>query len=101
MAISKKGMRPISVNNEKYHWKFTGKIFVSPDMGSNDLLIIDFGWYDFFDYVGSQIDKRPPDFEPKIATPRFVAKSIKYARNTGWKKGKLEVQYRNGIYSIK
>lgn len=100
MAISKKGMRPITVKGKKFHWKFTGKVFVSPDENSNSLLIIDFGWYDLFDHLGSK-EGMPPDFEPAAATPKFVAESIEYALNTGWKDGKMEVEYKKNVYAIK
>jgi hypothetical protein len=100
MAISKKGMRPISVSEKRYHWKFTGKIFVSSDENSKGLLIVDFGWYDVFDYLGTK-KEMPPDFEPKVATPKFVAESIKFAITIGWKDNKIELVYNKGVYSIK
>jgi len=99
MAISKKGMRPISVDKKKYLWKFTGKVFVSSVDNSNSLLIIDFGWYDIFDYLGSK-EKMPPDFEPSAATPKFVSESIKYAVKMGWNDKKMELKYINNEFSL-
>mgnify|MGYP000342000485 CR=1 FL=1 len=100
MAVSKKGQRRIVVDNISYHWKFTGKVFVSLDENTNALLIIDFGWYDWIDYLGN-VPNKPPDFEPQIATPKFVAASIKFAVNNGWDQGKLEIEYKNRIYRVK
>ncbi len=99
MAISKKGMRPISVNDIKYHWKFTGKVFVTPDEETGALLIIDFGWYDIFDYMGDS-ENCPPDFEPAVATPKFVATSIEFATENGWSNGKMEIKYRERKYFV-
>jgi len=98
MTLSKKGLRTIVVENRKFYWKFTGKIFVSPDEDTNSLLIIDFGWYDIWDYAGSA--NKPPDFEPQIATPKFVAASIAAALKLGWTTGKMVVLYRNGEYTL-
>lgn len=100
MAISKKGLRSIVVNGEIFFWKFNKKVFVTSNNPDNSLLIIDFGWYDVWDYANSA-DQRPPDFEPKIATPKFVSSSVLYALNNGWQKGTLEIKYREGNYFLK
>ena len=66
----------------------------------NSLLIVDFGWYDIWLYVNDS-DNKPPDFEPKSITPKFVKGSIFFALNIGWKGGKMELIFKNGIYTKK
>ena len=100
MAISKKGLRKITVNGQKFYWKFNEKIIVRSDEFKNSLLIIDFGWYDVWLYVNDK-ENRPPDFEPKIVTPQFVSESISFALAENWKEYKMEIEFTNGLYKKK
>lgn len=100
MAISKKGLRNIMVNGQKFYWKFNEKVIVSSDEFKNSLLIIDFGWYDVWLYVNDK-ENRPPDFEPKSVTPRFVSESIFFALAEDWKEGKMKIEFTNGRYKKK
>lgn len=100
MAISKKGLRKIVVDDREFYWKFNEKVFVVAEQHKNSLLIIDFGWYDVWLYVNDK-ENRPPDFEPQNVTPKFVKESILYALHHGWCKESLELKYRNGTYKIK
>ena len=100
MAISKKCLRKIAVDNRKFYWKFNEKVFVISDETKNSLLIVDFGWYDVWLYTNDR-GNRPPDFEPKRVTPKFVSESITYALNQGWDDGKMEIEFRNGDYKRK
>ncbi len=100
MAISKKGLRKIAVDNQEFYWKFNEKIFVISDETKNSLLIVDFGWYDVWLYANDK-ENRPPDFEPKSVTPKFVSESITYALNQGWDDEKMEIEFRNGNYKKK
>ena len=95
MAISKKGLRKIIVDNREFYWQFNGKIFVTSEEIKNCLLTVDFGWYDVWLYVNDQ-ENQPPDFEPQIVTPKFVSESILYALNHGWEEGKALLLFRNG-----
>ena len=70
------------------------------DETKNSLLIVDFGWYDVWVYSNDR-ENRPPDFEPKSVTPKFVSESIIYALNQGWGDGKMEIEFRNGDYKKK
>ena len=97
MAISKKGFRKIIVTGSEFYWKFKGKVFVTTDTIENNLLIIDFGWYDVWWFVNDK-ENEPPDFEPKIVTPKFVSESILFALREGWKEGELEIKFENGSY---
>ncbi len=99
MAISKKGLRSISVNEQEFYWKFNEKIIVSSSAFKNSLLIIDFGWYDEWLYVNDK-ENKPPDFEPKSVTPHFVSESISFALAQGWTEGKMEITCKNGNYQI-
>ena len=100
MAISKKGLRKILINEQEFFWKFNEKIFVTSDETENSILIVDFGWYDVWLYVNDPQNK-PPDFEPKSVTPKFVNDSISFALNQGWKEGKMELEFRNGNFKKK
>lgn len=98
MAFSKKGLRGIIVEKQKFYWKFNEKIIIISDQ--KHLLIVDFGWFDKWLFVNSKNNK-PPEFEPKSVTPEFIKKSILFAINKGWEKGKMEIEYRKGIFNIK
>ena len=100
MAISKKGLRKIIVDNREFYWKFNEKIFVTSEEINNCLLIVDFGWYDVWLYVNDK-ENRPPDFEPKSVTSKFVSESITYALTQGWNDGKMEIEFRNRDYKRK
>lgn len=100
MAISKKGLRKIIVDNQEFYWKFNEKVFVFSEEAKNRLLIVDFGWYDVWLYLNNQGD-RPPDFAPKNVTPKFISESITYALAQGWEDGKMEIEFRNGAYKKK
>ena len=100
MAISKKGFRKIIVDERLFYWKFNKKIFVISNKNRNSLLIIDFGWYDVWLYVNDQ-ENKPPDFEPRKVTPKFVSKSISFALKSGWEEGKIEIEFKAGLYRTK
>lgn len=100
MAIPKKGLRKIVVDNREFYWKFNEKIFVTSDEANNSLLIVDFGWYDVWLYANDK-ENSPPDFEPKSVTPQFVSESITYALIQGWDDQKMEIEFRNGHYKKK
>ncbi|SNR14476.1 hypothetical protein [Tenacibaculum jejuense] len=100
MAISKKGFRKIIVENRLYYWKFCGYILVAPDKAkSENILKIDFGFYDPWNYINTN-ENIPPDFNPKIVTPKFVSESIKFALDKGWTEGKFNLKYSNNKYFI-
>ncbi|WP_338767056.1 hypothetical protein WAF17_05050 [Bernardetia sp. ABR2-2B] len=99
MAISKKGLRTITVNNNKYYWKFNEKVFIIPNENQNSLLVIDFGWYDIFLFMNDK-ENRPPKFYPKAITPKFVQESILFALENEWSEGTMKVEYREGKYSL-
>ncbi len=100
MAISKKGLRNLVVNGQKFYWKFNEKVIVNSDEFKNGILIIDFGWYDVWLFVNDK-ENEPADFEPKSVTPKFVSKSISFALVEGWKDGKMEIEFTNGQYKKK
>ncbi len=97
MAIAKKGFRKIEVEGEKYAWKFNGKVFVAKERNNRSTLIIDFGWFDGWLFANDR-ENRPPDFYPRVATPKFVSESIQFAIEQGWGGGNMEIEFRNGEY---
>lgn len=100
----KRGFRAITVNNELFNWCFQGIIDIRPNNNKNNQLLIDFGYYDGFDYVNEPKENRPPPFEPKIVTPKFVSQSIENALKLGWdielNTGRTVVEYRNKEYTL-
>ena len=99
MAISKKGLRKIVVDDQEFYWKFNDKIYVVSETNKNQLLIVDFGWFDIWLYVNDK-ENRPPDYEPRIVTPSFVAESILFALKKGWQNDKMELKFRDEKYEI-
>ncbi|XOV66019.1 MAG: hypothetical protein ACFHU9_10320 [Fluviicola sp.] len=97
MAISKKGLRKIVVENREFYWQFNEKVFVFSEEKKNSVLVIDFGWYDVWLYANDSTNK-PPDFEPKVVTPDFVRSSILFALSHDWIDGKMQIEYRNGTF---
>ncbi|WP_375560891.1 hypothetical protein ACE193_24875 [Bernardetia sp. OM2101] len=99
MAISKKGLRTIIVNNKKYYWKFNEKVFITSEENNNCLLIIDFGWYDIWLFI-HDIKNMPPNFYPQAITPKFIKESILFALENDWKKGTMKLNYKDKKYSL-
>lgn len=100
MAFSKKGLRSIIVNEKKFYWKFNGKVIVNFDENKSGLLIIDFGWFDEWLFINDK-SRRPPDFEPKTVTPKFVSESILFAISEGWEEGEMQLEFKNQVYKKK
>lgn len=100
MGISKKGLRKIVVDQQEFYWKFSKKLIVTSNEIKNCLLTVDFGWYDVWLYANDKGNK-PPDFEPKNVTPKFVSESISYALSKGWSEGDMQIVYKDGDYKIK
>lgn len=100
MEIAKRGLRKIVVEGQTFFWKFTEKIFVFPEDDKNSLLILDFGWFDVWDYVNDQ-ENRPPNFEPRTVSSGFVAQSIRYGISKGWPSGQVEVDFKDEAYTLK
>lgn len=99
MAISKKGLRKIAVGEEVYHWKFVSNVMIFSDKSRNGILTVDFGYFDVWDYVNDQ-ENRPPDFEPKVITPKFVKESILFAINNGWNGDKMNIEFKDSTYKV-
>ena len=79
----KRGFRAIKVDDECYSWRFSGEVDIrfnnSPKQSA---LRVNFGWYDGWIHVNDE--KRPPDFEPRVVTPKFVEQAIRFAVKNGW-----------------
>ena len=99
MAISKKGFRNIVVEGKTYAWKFKEKILILNEEQEGSLLVVDIGWYDPWFYA-NDLKNKPPDFEPKTVTPKFVAACIAYALKQGWEKTDMRITYREGNFSL-
>jgi len=99
----KRGFRAITINDKLFNWCFQGIIDVRPDNQKNNQLLIDFGYYDVWDYV-NDLENRPPPFEPNIVTPKFVSQSIEKALKLGWapelKTGRTILEYKNKKYTL-
>ena len=100
----KHGFRKIFVDGKTYNWCFGGIIDVRlSSCPKGQALEIDFGWYDIWLYVNDPV--KPPEFEPKIVTPKFVERGIKFANQCNWepdnKTGVFGIFYRKGEFSTK
>lgn len=54
---------------------------------------MNFGWTDVWLYINDK-EKKYHDFELKVVTPKFVADSIYFAIDLGWKGGKKDYTYK-------
>ena len=99
MAISKKGLRKIVVDENTYYWKFNELVYVFNESDPNNFLSIDFGWYDEWLYVNDK-ENAPPDYHPKTVTPGFVAGAIRFALNVGRDERKMKLSYREGAFGV-
>ncbi|WP_103070125.1 hypothetical protein [Aquimarina sediminis] len=99
----KRGFRPIKVENIEFNWRFQGTIDVRPNCCKNNILTIDFGWYDVWEFVNDK-ENEPPEFEPKIVTPQFVSNAIKFALINGWdierSNSKFKIGYKDEDYKV-
>ena len=100
MAISKKGLRKITVDGQEYYWKFRGVVKVYREQGTFAQLSVDFGWFDKWLYIGDPPNEHPPDFSPETITPKFVAEAIRYARGRGWTEGQMGLDFKDGSFSL-
>jgi hypothetical protein len=100
----KRGFRPITVDNQKFQWRFDGLVDVRPEGRKNNRLLVDFGWYDKLLFVNGRKNE-PPGFEPEVVTPEFVRQSISFALANGWdaalEQGNFEIEYKNEVYRCK
>jgi len=99
----KRGFRLIKVKSIDFSWRFSGFIDVRPGNNKGNVLTIDFGWYDVWEFVNDK-ENEPPEFEPQIVTPKFVNASIKFALNNGWniehENLQFRVIYKDKIYTV-
>ena len=100
MATSKKGWRTIIVNEQKFYWKFNGKVIVQSDGIKNGLLIVDVEWQDVWLSLKDK-DNELNDCKPKVITPKFVSDSISFALGVGWNNGKIKLEFKKGKYKSK
>lgn len=96
-SVLLKGFRKIRMDDSVYFWKFNEKIIVVNQSIKNSYLTVDIGWFDEALYLNDP-ENRPPAFDIKKVTPKFVAKCIKYALSKGWNEGKMEIKYHNGEF---
>jgi len=99
VAIAKKGLRKIIVEDETYYWKFAGTVFVFRDEGKFSQLSVDLGWTDIWLSFGVPKSASMQN-QMKSVTPKFVAGAISYARNHGWNEGSMKLEYKNKYFSL-
>lgn len=99
----KKGFRKIIIGNTAYNWRFSDSIEIRPEQNQSNKLEIDFGYFDPWLYVNDP-ENKPEKFEPKVATPGFIKKSIENAIRLGWtiedKNKLMRLKYSNGIFEV-
>ncbi len=93
----KRGFRSLIIDESQFNWRFIGVIDVRPKANKNNMLIVDFGWYDVWLYVNDK--EKPPDWEPNVVTPQFVREAILAGIRLGWNpdnlSGTFNLKYRN------
>ena len=90
LPTKKRGFRTIKVDDELYNWRFAGVVDIRfGDNPKQSVLKVDFGWYDIWLFVNDE--KRPPDFEPKAVTSKFVEQAIRFALKNGWRREQISV----------
>lgn len=102
MAVAKKGLRKIVVQDQTFYWKFNEKIIIMGGENGSGLLITDFGWFDVWLYVNDK-KNRPEPHEPQQVTPEFVSKCIQYALAEKWNPENstaMNIYYRNNEFSL-
>lgn len=75
----KRGFRPITIDEQHYCWRLnslSGLIEINAANCYRQRLEVNFGWYDEWLYFADE--RKPPDFEPRVVTPRFVEKAIRF-----------------------
>jgi hypothetical protein len=72
------GFRPMTVEGQRYRWRFDGRLVVVPRGRSGPPLRVDWDWRDWLEPEGAGP-------EPRVVTPRFVAEAIGFALTHGWK----------------
>ena len=100
---NKRGFRPITVKEMTFHWRLSGVLDIRPDQHQANVLKVDFGWYDVFQYF-SDPENIPPPFEPKIVTSKFVSECILFALQNGWNTdlshNETKLKYSLGKYEV-
>ena len=71
------GLRPITVEGQRFRWRFDGRLVVLPEGRSSPQLRVEWGWRDWLEREGA-------GHEPMVVTPRFVADAIGFALSRGW-----------------
>ena len=91
-----KGYRQIIVADRAFKWRFSQRIVIVPEGAGQQVLEVDFGWFDKWLYANDQANQ-PPEFSPAVVTPVFVAEAIAFALKGGWgsnaKGGRLLLMY--------
>lgn len=98
----KNGFRKIKIEGMNFNWRFNQVIDIRPELKKENILIVDFGWFDEWLYV-NDTEGRPPDFEPKTVTPEFVRRAIEFALKNNWntdlKTGLMQLKFVDGKFS--
>jgi len=100
MAINKKGLRRITVDGAKYYWRYVegAQIFQETPFGE---IRVDFGRFPSWLSMGDSGNNRDiPKFEQATLTPKYIQRAISFARQSGWREGRLHLIYRDGDYKI-
>ncbi|KQB39799.1 hypothetical protein [Flavobacterium aquidurense] len=97
------GFRKITIDTTIYCWRLNGVIEIRPDQNQSNKLEIDFGYFDYWEFVNHP-EERPADFEPKIVTPGFIKIIIQNAIQLGWnvnnKNNTTRLKYRNNEFEF-
>ncbi|MEP3654674.1 MAG: hypothetical protein ABJO36_07240 [Litorimonas sp.] len=100
MAINKKGLRKITVDNADYYWRYFegANIFQEAPFGE---IHVDFGrFFSWFGFSDPDYKKDIPKFEQRTLTPKYIQLAISFAKQSGWREGKISLIYRDGVFKV-
>jgi len=100
----KRGFRTITVDTKKYCWRLAGFADIRSEQYPNgQKLRVEYGYYCVWDYVNGE--EEPDDFYPKVFTPKYVEKAIRFAKGNGWNPesthGVLWVDYKHPTFTVR
>lgn len=90
-------LRPITVDGVRLRWRFDGRLVVVPADRSGPQLYVDWGWVEWFEPGGLDVD-------PMIVTPRFVASAVRFALSHGWEPSRngapVRLSFADGEFNV-
>lgn len=101
MALNRKGLRKIIVEDQEYFWKFGADlihIFQETPFGE---VQVKYGFIPSIEDLGdSERLMRTDKFEAHSITPDFVARAVQFAKQHNWKSARVKLDYKASQFSV-